>query len=549
MAEKRVSRLGRFKAAASGLFTEEGLIRHYDAPLPYWRRIVQFLVLVIRRFVRDRCPVRASALAYTTLLALIPLLTVILSITTSVLKDKGEEQFEELIDTFVRKVAFQLDLAPAGEENVGGPTNLPVAREWKNLNMIDQTTGLSLSPSAGGTTFSSNTNFISLNPAESKEYSTNVNLVYAQPSHATAHHWRKSEEVARQIHGYIKNVRSFTLGTTGVIGLLFVGISLLSTIESVFNDIWGAARNRSWVKRVVQYWAAITLGPILFVLVLGLKSVSVLKKIPFLSSPLHFLQSNAALEQLLSGTVATILLALLFTLLYQLIPNTKVHFRAALLGGVAAAILFQLNGRLNVVYVSQVVRTNQVYGSLGVVPIFLVGMYLAWLIVLFGAEVAYAFQHKAAFIQEKRAERVNARGREYVAVRVMTELSSKYHLGEPPPGIEAMAHGISAPAHLVEKVMGPLLEKKLVVETAGSHTGYVPGRPLDQISCMDVIEALRTAGGADIATRDDRFADLVRQEINKIQQAEKSVASRLSFLDLVAKTKQLPEGEPKSKML
>src|SRR5205823_5010337 len=82
----------------------------------------------------------------------------------------------------------------------------------------------------------------------------------------------KREEVVQQINGFIQNINSGTLGLTSTIALVFVAIGLLRTIEATFNDIWGVTRGRGWIASVTQYWAAITLGPIVLVLVLGLTS-------------------------------------------------------------------------------------------------------------------------------------------------------------------------------------------------------------------------------------------------------------------------------------
>ena len=97
-------------------------------------------------------------------------------------------------------------------------------------------------------------------------------------------------------------------------------------------------------------------------------------------------------------------------------PNTKVHWRAALAGGLAGGMLFHLNNVVSVLYVSRVVSNSKIYGSLGLVPVFMIGLYFSWLILLFGAQVAYAFQNRATYLEEKQVENINQRGREFVAL-------------------------------------------------------------------------------------------------------------------------------------
>src|ERR1035441_7472218 len=102
--------------------------------------------------------------------------------------------------------------------------------------------------------------------------------------------------------------------------------------------------------------------------------------------------------------VPVVVLCLTFAALYALIPNTKVRWGAALVDGLAGGILFHLNDVMSVLYVSRVVSNSRIYGSLGLVPVFMIGLYFSWLILLFGAQVAYAYQNRATYFEEKQIE-------------------------------------------------------------------------------------------------------------------------------------------------
>src|SRR5208282_6791204 len=116
------------------------------------------------------------------------------------------------------------------------------------------------------------------------------------------------------------------------------------------------------------------------------------------------LAATPVFGHLLFQVLPVILVCLLFSLLYELMPNTRVSWRAALAGGLAGGLLFHLNNLLNVLYVSRVVSNSRIYGSLGLVPVFMIGLYFAWWILLFGAQVSYAFQNRDAYLQEKQLE-------------------------------------------------------------------------------------------------------------------------------------------------
>ena len=185
---------------AVAFFHERGLERPDSTRQSFLFRFAHFWLLVGKSFVRNRCPVRASALAYTTLLALVPLLAVGVSIATGVLQKEGGQTIRSLIDDVVKNVAPALDLQ-----------------------------------SAEGGAATSNRN-----------------------------------EVVAKITGFIDNIQTGALGVTSTVALVFVAIGLLRTIEAAFNDIWGVTAGRGWIASVVQYWATITLGPVILVVVLGL---------------------------------------------------------------------------------------------------------------------------------------------------------------------------------------------------------------------------------------------------------------------------------------
>src|SRR5207253_5798024 len=183
--------------------------------------------------------------------------------------------------------------------------------------------------------------------------------------------------MARYIHEFIQNTRSGTLGITGSVLLIFAAISMLTRIEDTFNDIWGVARGRSWFTRIVLYWGVITLAPLLLAVALGLSSG------PHLQATGRLIERMPFIGNLIFQFLPLVLLCLTFILFYVLMPNTKVQWRAAAVGGLVGGLLFHVNNLANVLYVSRVVSNSKIYGSLALVPVFMAGLYLSWLILLF----------------------------------------------------------------------------------------------------------------------------------------------------------------------
>jgi membrane protein len=173
------------------------------------------------------------------------------------------------------------------------------------------------------------------------------------------------------------------------------------------------------------------------------------------------------------------------------------------------------------------------------VPVFMVGLYFSWLILLFGAQVAYAFQNRTAYLQEKVAESVSQRGREFISLRLMQCVAEAFQHVKPPPTVPEMAARLVVPTKVVQQIMHTLLSTNLVVAVAGKELGYTPGRPLDTITCHDILLAMRAGQGQELATRDEPARTEVFGEFERILEAERIVASAVTVLTLVNRTEAL----------
>jgi len=518
---KKASRFQRVFEGARALLDERALRAQTD--LSRWHRFAHFWILVGRSFVRNRCPVRASALAYATMLALIPMLAVVVSITSSFLKQEGEDS----IDHFIGQLVSSVTSAATAD------TNAPVL-----------TTNLTLAgtaPSPATHLLASATNLLTQAsnhlavPTVGGEATADALSAFARDAEAV----KARHAMARHIHQFIQNTRSGALGVTGTVLLIFVAISMLSRIEDTLNDIWGVARGRSWFMRVMLYWSVISLVPVLLIVALGLASG------PYLSGTRELLTTMPIIGRFVMPLTfragPAVVLCLTFALLYVAIPNTKVRWGAALVGGLVGGLLFYLNNLVSVLYVSRVVSNSKIYGSLGLVPVFMVGLYFAWLILLFGAQVAYAWQNRATYFEEKRVENINQRGREFIALRLLTCVGQRFVRGESPPSLTEIASVLAVPTRLVQQIMQTLSTARLVTEAAGSEPAYLPARPLETITCHDVLLAMRATQGQDLATKDEPMRLEVYGEFHRIEEAERQAAASVSMLALVNRAQGVKE--------
>jgi membrane protein len=426
---------------------------------------------------------------------------VVLSVSASLLKSQGEEPIMQFIDSLVERMTPDAAPAPAPAPALAPPQNAGTAATPATAIALETGTPAPLVRATPGGKL--------LDPAE-----------YA----------KRRAEFARQIKDFIGNVRSGSLGVGGMVGLLFVAISMLSRIENTLNDIWGVARGRTWFARIVHYWAAMTLGPLLLAVTVALTSG------PYFAATQKVVASMGVLGAVAAragvAVLPYVIWSVAFALFYALMPNTRVRWSAAFVGGLVGGSLWQLNSEFSVLYVSRVVTNSTIYGSLGMIPVFMIGLYLAWLILLLGAQVAYAYQNRHAYLQEKQTEAVSQRSREFAALRLMTAIASRFQQGATPPNLTVLANSVGVPGRLARQVLQVLAEARLVAEVTHGDAAYVPGRPLAQLTAHDILQAVRAGQAPDLTTRTDEACELVRQEFDRIATAERGIAQTVTLQSL-----------------
>ena len=177
------------------------------------------------------------------------------------------------------------------------------------------------------------------------------------------------------------------LTAIGVTFLMLSALLLMNTIDAAINEIWHVTKPRKALPKFMVYWAVLTLGPVLMGASLAITSY--VTSLPFFTE-----------TTLLSGLRAQVLIILPFlattlacTLLYAVVPNTQVPLRYAAIGALVAAALFELAKKGFAFYVTTFPTYEMVYGALATIPVFLVWVYVSWLVILFGAEIAFSLVH------------------------------------------------------------------------------------------------------------------------------------------------------------
>jgi len=317
------------------------------------------------------------------------------------------------------------------------------------------------------------------------------------------------------------------LGLLGFLFFVFAAILLLDNIESNFNQIWHVTNHRRFIAKITSYTSVLVFGT----LFLG-ASITISARIrAALFRDVHF--DLGTLERLGSLIFPWTLSFLAFLLMYKVIPYTRVRFRSALLGAAVGSILWEVGKNVFANSIGQSVRYSTIYGSLAAVPIFLIWLYITWIIVLLGLEVAYTHQHFSALVRSKAVGGGDDRDRVPIGLQFYTLIAQRYHQGKDPPTSDELSRRFLVATGSVDSHLDRLEEAGLVRRVAtGSHSeGVVPARSLADVRVADVIAAFIPMGDDEMRERPIELA--VEGVVADFRNAGFEAVGETTFLELV----------------
>lgn len=300
-------------------------------------------------------------------------------------------------------------------------------------------------------------------------------------------------EITAHILEFVDNMRVGVLGAVGLVMLIFTVITLLQKVEQNINYIWRVKQPRRFSQRFSEYLSVVLVGPVLVFSALGLTASLMGTD---LVRHIAEVEPFGSLLALLAKLTPYVLVCGAFTFIYAFVPNTHVRLRSALVGGVAAGVLWETTGWAFAAFVN--VSTSNyaaIYSGLAVLLVFMIWLYISWLILLIGAQVAYFHQYPLAVFTEESPWRMSSLDRERLALDVLYYIAAG-HTGEAPRPTQAMlSERLAVSPAVVERILAPLKDAGFVVETAEEPPTYVPSRDLETIALKDVIDTVRRAEG------------------------------------------------------
>ncbi len=199
-------------------------------------------------------------------------------------------------------------------------------------------------------------------------------------------------ELTARVMGFVENISSGVLGSLGLAFLLYSVVSMVQKIEESLNFVWHVERPRSFARRVSEYLSLMVVGPIVVVATFGLMTTAANSAV---------MRSITALQPFgmllaFSGRLAPyVIVSAFFTFLYMFIPNTRVRFVPALAGGLVAGLLWVAVGAAFTAFVGYMTNLTLVYASFAILLTALIWIYVAWLVLLIGAQLSFYVQNPA----------------------------------------------------------------------------------------------------------------------------------------------------------
>jgi len=310
-------------------------------------------------------------------------------------------------------------------------------------------------------------------------------------------HEEASREIIQFADSLLTSARSGVIAVTGIALLFWTVIKVLNHIETSMNAIWRIDHNRPLIRQFTDYLVMMIIGPLL---ILTSSSANV-----FISTQVTHITETLPMLGIVSKPIffslkftPYLLIWLLFTLIFMVMPNTRVRLLPAFSAGVLAGTIFQMLQRIYILFQVGVAKYNAIYGSFAALPMFMIWINISWIIVLTGAEFSYVQQNYRKLLNQKRLQRLSWHHRKLLLLLVMRQIAVNFAQAYPPLTVDQIATTLNLPPPLAKTMVDRLVQTGLA--SAVSPSGYQPACDIGLLTISRVLSKLDKNGlAADIA--------------------------------------------------
>ena len=342
------------------------------------------------------------------------------------------------------------------------------------------------------------------------------------------------EEVIEQVitfsNSLLEQTKGGIIAGIGLAVLFWSVLKVLGHIESSLNSIWEIKESRSWGRKISDYLSVMLLAPIC-ILMSGSLTVFITTQITAITQNIRLLGYISPLIVFSLNLIPFVLIWILFTVIYKLMPNTKVNLKAAFLAGIVAGTIYQIFQGAYIEFQIGVARYNAIYGSFAALPLFLLWIQISWWIVLFGAELSFATQNVDTYEYEPDCLKISPAFKKLLTLQVAHLLIHNFKEGRRPLTDSQISQHLEIPVRLLHQILYELVAADLFIETKTNEDrkfGYQPARDINGLTIKRILEAIEQHGVDTIpVARTDEFK-ILSESLEKFSEViENSPANKL----------------------
>jgi membrane protein len=350
----------------------------------------------------------------------------------------------------------------------------------------------------------------------------------------------KGEEVARQIVGFVENIKVGVLGSLGLGMLVYTVISLLHKIEKSFNYIWHIDQARPLGQRFSEYLSVILVGPLLIFSALGITGTMMSSSV---MQTLSELPGMGMVVASIGELIPYALVIIAFTFVYVFMPNTRVRIAPALIGGMVAGIAWEGTGWAFGTFIANSGNYTAIYSGFAILILFMIWLFISWLILLLGTSIAFYVQHPEHIGMRRGHLELSAEMTERLSLLTMHFIGSHYYRHRSGWQLDELARWLGVPRNVAEMVLNRLHSKELIIQTSEPTPPFVPAQDMETIPLRQILDAVRSGseGGSTTPWRLPK-ASAVDSLLAARDAAIDKATGAQTLRDLVASQPELPSA-------
>ena len=278
--------------------------------------------------------------------------------------------------------------------------------------------------------------------------------------------------------------------------LIYTVMKVFMNVESSFNDIWQVKKGRPYVRKFSDYVSMMLISPV-FLITASAVNVYLTDRLRAINQHIEVVNFISPVLFSILKIVPFFLIIVLFTLIYMIMPNTKVTLRAGLVGGVIAGSVFQIAQWLYIYFQIGVSNYNAIYGSFAAIPLFIIWLQVSWLIVLFGAKISYATQNYEMYEFETETIHMSDYSRRILSFLVTHQIIQNFKDGIKPQTAIELSQELHIPIRMLKLVLHDLVKCKIISEVLTDKpkiTGFQPAQHIERFTIKSVMERLDRLG-------------------------------------------------------